>query len=316
MSQQQEVNWQKVALVGFGSQGKAWACNLRDSGRRVDIFLRNPKTREEELCDRGFRLADELSSYSVILLLIPDAQHLSFLKSNLNKIQAGCSIIYAHGASMMEHDLQDQFPQFNHLLLAPKAIASEVRFQYENKGKLGAVYSLEVINQSERALLLENLLSLAKDLGITAGPYPCSFAQEATADLFSEQSLLCGLLPHAAKSSFDLLTSRGISKELAYMECWLEVQLIANAMVKMGPSEFFKMISPHALKGSHLAKDRLFDKAYHKTLERLLTEIEDGTFFKTADELDTEEVEGFYHINWENSDLQKTHELLKNDLVP
>lgn len=308
--------WDKLVLIGFGSQGKAWASNLRDSGRTIEVFLRSPNSLKDHLKARGFALAHDLSHYPALLLLIPDDQHLGFLKTHSHSIPSGTSIIYAHGASMMENDFAQIYPQFNHLLLAPKAIASEVRFQYENKGKLGAVYSVQSTIENIDIDLEVELLALAQDLGITAGPFRTSFKDEACADLFSEQSLLCGLIPHAAKISFEMLLKRGISPELAYMECWLEVKLIADAMVKKGPAELFNLISPHALKGSHLAQQRFFDKAYHEILERLLSDIENGSFFKAANEIDSNELRSQYRKLWSNSELQKIHDKLKEVLVP
>ncbi len=308
--------WNRICLVGLGSQGKAWASNLIDSGRAVDVFLRNPSQYKDLLQRKSLKEAVDLEEYKVILLLIPDNQHKAFLKDNAPSLTKGTSIIYAHGASMIEEDLHQSYPQFNHFLLAPKAIASEVRFQYENSGKLGAVYSVEYSDLERKDAAKGQLLKLAKDLGITAGPYETTFYQEACADLFSEQSLLCGLIPHAAKHSFDALIRRGFTPEIAYMECWLEVKLIADTMVKRGPSELFDLISPHALKGAEIAQQRFFDKGYHEILERLLSEIEDGTFFKSANAIDEKLLKEKYREYWSKSKLQQVHDKLKKDLVP
>jgi ketol-acid reductoisomerase len=316
MQEQAFRHWDRICIIGLGSQGLAWASNLTDSSRKVDIFLRAPTSYQNILDKKKLKLASSLEVYDLLLLLIPDDQHASFLKENINKIKPGTSIIYGHGASMVEHNLNEKYPKLNHILLAPKAIASEVRFQYENSGKLGAVYSTEFTDNLYSKEIHQETLKLAKDLGITAGPFETSFYQEACADLFSEQSLLCGLIPHAAKHSFDALLARGFAPELAYMECWLEVKLIADTMVKKGPSGLFDLISPHALKGSELAQKRFFDKEYHKTLERLLSGIEDGSFFKEANAIDAKELKNKYREYWSSSKLQLVHDKLKEDLVP
>lgn len=303
----------KVTVIGLGSQGLAWALNLRDSGFEVNVWLRPGSTSVETAKSLELPITDRLSS--VILLLIPDSAHKSFLEDNFKDIEDGAAIIYAHGASYTENEFSKGYPKFNHLLLAPKAIASEVRFQYEIGGKLGACSSLEFAlshDQDACRILIKNI---AEGLGITAGPYPTSFKNEARADLFSEQTLLCGLLPYAAKKSFDYLISKGIEPEVAYMECWLEVKLIANAMVDLGPSEFFDLISPHALSGAYKAQSLLFDKAYQNVLEKLYKDIEDGTFFKEIGAQDQKEMRSKVLSDWKDSQLQKVHDQLSEDLV-
>jgi ketol-acid reductoisomerase len=303
----------KVTIIGLGSQGLAWALNLRDSGFDVNVWLRTNSSSLETAKSLELSVSSEFSS--IILLLIPDGQHKAFLTENSDQITEGSAIIYAHGASCIENDFSKLFPKFNHLLLAPKAIASEVRFQFEVGGKLGACSSLEYALGHDIDACKILLKNLAEGIGITAGPYPTSFKNEARADLFSEQSLLCGLLPYAAKKSFDLLISKGIDPEVAYMECWLEVKLIATAMVELGPRDFFDLISPHALSGGHKAQGMIFDKAYQNVLEKLYQDIENGTFFNEVKAQDQTKLRNDILKYWEDSQLQKVHDQLSEDLV-
>jgi ketol-acid reductoisomerase len=306
-----------TAVIGLGSQAKAWALNLRDSGHQVYIGLRHESPsigKAEELNFPFFVLGPELTQYKTILLLIPDQNHLAFLEEYAQFIKNGARVIYAHGASMVEHSLAKKFPHCHHLLLAPKAIASEVRFQYQTKGKLGAIYSVEQSPQQSKDE--EFLLGLARELGITGGPYPASFQQEAYSDLFSEQSILCGLLPYAAELSYQTLREKGMPKEVAYMECWLEVKLICDAMVKMGPLAFFQLISPYALVGGEKAQKLIFDKGYQKTLESLWTDIENGEFFKEVHSPKNKSLRQTVINYWENSELEKVHQDLKANLIP
>ena len=264
-------------LIGFGNQARAWALNLRDSGRRILIALREGGPLPPGGAGEGFR-----DRHPRILAAPVQALRPSHPRPRPRGLPRGCPlprgsrVVYAHGASCVADGLPERFPELVHLLLAPKAIGSEVRSQYLRKGKLGAVHSAEF--SPEPAKDERFLKSLARDLGITGGPYPATFRQEATADLLSEQGLLCGLIPHAALQAFETLRARGIPPELAFMECWLEVKLIANAMLERGPAGLFRLISPHALIGSERARGLLLDKNREK-LERLCAEIENGDFF-------------------------------------
>jgi ketol-acid reductoisomerase len=305
-----------LVMIGFGSQAKAWALNLRDGGHDIIVGLRENSPSKEIVTTLGFKKfilgTSNFPVNSALLLLIPDHQHEDFLKINSRFIPNGSRIIYAHGYSVTKSALQNSHPLFSHLLLAPKAIASEVRFQFETKGKLGALYSTEhALNTKTDA---EFIFSLAKSIGITAGPYAASFEEETRADLFSEQALLCGLIPYAALTCYNKLREKGIPKEAAYMECWLETKLICDAMVKMGPVEFFKLISPNALIGGEKAQKQLLSPAYLKTLDGLIEDIWDKNFFKECDETDISKLKNEVLEYWQAQELSQTHEELSKDL--
>lgn len=311
-----------LIIIGFGNQAQAWALNLRDSGYEISIALRENSPSALKAKELGFNTLcldqgpqQELyQKVHDIALLIPDDRHLAFFQEFKGLFPKESRFIYAHGASLLQYKLNERFNQFEHLLLAPKAIASELRFQYQTNGKLGACFSVEhALKDKNKAR--ELLFRLAKDLGITGGPYETSFSHEAYADLFSEQSLLCGLLPYAAKHSFQQLRTKGISEEIAYMECWLEVKLIADAMVKMGPYEFFQLISPNALIGSEQAQNLIFDKEYQGKLERLCEDIWSGGFFQNIENSDIPKLRETISERWKSSELQAVHDKLKKDLI-
>lgn len=303
---------QTLTLVGFGSQGQAWANNLRDSGYSIEVFLRKGSTSTSKVLSQNFSIIPNLDAAKVILLLIPDQEHINFFHQYGKSIPNQATVIYAHGASLCEHSWNEIYPHLNHILLAPKAIASELRSQYLNEGKLGAVYSLEHTKEESHKT---EILSLAKDLGITAGPFEVSFVQETHADLLSEQSLLCGLIPYAAKKCFDFLVSKGIPKELAYMEAWHEVKLIGNAMDKLGPENFFNLISPHAFTGALKAKDKFINDSFDGHLSSLFEDIQSGKFFDESNHENSDTQKREEILLWKESDLQKTYENLKSNLT-
>lgn len=304
-----------LVMIGFGSQAKAWSLNLRDSGWDIHVALRPGSPSLDPVKALGFSVLslseDEFPKDSSLLLLIPDDQHAKFLEEYSNKIPDGTRIYYGHGYSVVQSKLQEKYPNLSHILLAPKAIASEVRFQYETKGKLGAVYSLEFAqNESDK----DFTLSLAIDLGITAGPFVASFEEETFADLFSEQGLLCGLIPYAALACYNKLREKKIPKEVAYMECWLEAKLICDAMVKMGPEEFFNLISPNALIGGEKAQKQLLSPEFHKSLDGLMSDIWDKKFFDECDQTDFSKLQKEVVSFWKNQELSQTHQELSKDL--
>ena len=292
-----------ILIIGFGAQAKAWALNLRDSGREVVIALRKESKSIQIAKSMNFATlllkSDEISNFENLLLLAPDDQHAPILASITSYLSEDQNLFYAHGFSVTYENLNELYPQQNHILLAPKAIASEVRYAYETKSPLVAVTSEEYSNDSGK----ESLKKIIKDLGITVGPVVSSFKEETNADLFSEQSILCSLIPYGAKHSFEKLVEKGISPEIAYIECWHEVKLIADAMLKFGPLEFFKLISPNALMGGIKAKDKIFDANLLKTYESLWQDIESGKFFHATKECDFQKLQSEVLKEWNNHPL-------------
>ena len=250
------MNSSPMVIIGFGSQAKAWAMNLKDSNIPLVIALNPESPTHQKAKDLGFKTVclqtEQLQNFNNFILLIPDDLHATFFEKNVQYIKPNSRIIYAHGFSMAKERLHEKYPQYHHALLAPKAIASEVRFQYEIKGKIGAIY------YSTTKEDLTFIQELSKQVGFTA-IYQAHFEEECIADLFSEQTLLCSLIPYGALKTFNILLQNGIPRELAFMECFLEVKSIAQAFVNLGPEGFFKLISPNALIGSEKGQELLFN---------------------------------------------------------
>jgi ketol-acid reductoisomerase len=169
------MNREKLLIIGFGNQAKAWALNLKDSGKKPVIGLRKNSQSFASVKALGIDAIDiesnELSLFEQVVLLTPDDTHHIILENLSNKLNKNTLVIYAHGYSMLAFELNKKYPQFQHVLLAPKAIASELRFQFETGGKLGAVYGLEYISDDNKEEVKKDLFELALGIGITAGPY-------------------------------------------------------------------------------------------------------------------------------------------------
>lgn len=300
-----------IIIVGFGSQAKAWALNLRDSNVSFKIALKANSPSLDKVRAMGFSSVEleteELKQFSTFVILIPDDKHVVFFKKNQAFLKDHSHFIYAHGFSLSKERLHEKYPQFSHSLLAPKAIASDVRFQYETKGKIGAAfYAPSVEDEIE-------LTNLANNLGFTA-LYPSHFDEECIADLFSEQSLLCSLIPYGSLKSYNLLRKNGVSKEIAFMECFLELKSITQAFVTLGPQDFFNLISPNALIGSEKGRALLLGKDFDNALEKIFVDIKNKQFYKEA-EMDADLLRQKVLKEWDREELSQTFIKLKPELI-
>ena len=304
-------NQNKISIIGFGNQAKAWAMNLRDSGAEVYIGHR-PHSKSKELAqEMGFKTfnfqTSEVPSQNFVLL-IPDDQHEKAL-TEIAKINKDKTCYYAHGFSLTRFQLNVKFPMFKHILLAPKSIASEVRFLYETKGIISAIYS----NEFAPEITKDEIAKFSSLVGFKE-IYPASFLEETQADLFSEQSILCSLLPYGALETYNTLVEKGYPKELAFFECFYEVKLIADTLLKVGPQKFFELISPNALIGSEVGREFLFGPDFKDKLTKMLNQIEEGYFDSLIEKSNVEELRKNISQFWQNQDLTQTYNRLKDRL--
>lgn len=306
----------RLSIIGFGNQAKSWAHNLKDSGFPLRVALKPDSPSIEAAVVQGFDVVEigskKFFEDRAFVLLTPDNSHHELMTSFGHHFQANSIVLYAHGFSLLKNQFQQRFPHLRHVLFAPKSIGSELRRQYELKGQLGAVYSLEYLTGPTQQIE-EWLIQLARALGINMGPYQTSFERETQADLYSEQGLLCSLVPYAAGEMFSHLVEAGIEPELAYFECWHELKLIVNAMVDKGPQGFFDLISPNALVGSEKGYQKLFTNDFKNNLKSLLTDIQSGKFNQELDDTGVEELRRTIRQRWQESPLMKTFNQINQD---
>jgi ketol-acid reductoisomerase len=269
-----------LKILGFGNQARSWAQNVKDSGWNIEVYLRSESPRKKMAKDLGLKIIDvqnlsHSDKETPLAMLIPDHEIKSFLTQNVLPI--GQTLIYAHGLTPWKERLSETFPQYSHALMAPKIIGDQLRERYLEKLPMGACW-----HTTEKNLgLKEYLFELALGLGLTFGPFEASFEEEAKADLFSERSFLCSLLPFGIEQSFSMMVKKGVKPELAFMECFLEAKFIMDSLFAAGPMAFFEKISPMALWGSKIGRETLLNEKFQEGLESIwenLNNIEkDGT---------------------------------------
>ena len=100
---------------------------------------------------------------------------------------------------------------------------------------------------------------------------------------------------------------------MAYIECWSEVKLIADAMIAKGPVGLFELISPNALAGGEKAQKQIFNKNYSDYLAKLYEDIESGHFFQEIDDLDINKVRQEVLSRWRKEAINATHNKISKD---
>lgn len=295
-----------ITLVGWGNQARAWAANLRDSGWKVYVVLRPRSPSLAAAQTVATVITEGRLPFCPVVFLVPDQEIPMALAQLAPRMIPNQVVYYAHGYALMDGKLNEKFPLFHHVLLAPKAIGTEVRATYLDRRPLGGVYSVEKVPESARHEVEKLTLRLSRSLGITLGPFSCTVRDETIADLFSEQAVLCSLIPESCRIAFDMLKERGIPDELAFFELWHEVGLIVKTMVDKGPEAFFHLISPNALIGAEKGRLLLIDNKLEAKMEKLLRDIEDGTFQKEVPAANVDALRAQAIQRWSESELGQT----------
>ncbi|MGD8976091.1 MAG: ketol-acid reductoisomerase [Gammaproteobacteria bacterium] len=281
----------RVAIFGFGAQGRAHALNLRDSGIDVRVALRPDSPSRAACIEAGLEVSapDEAARQSdLAMMLVPDeVQPKVYEQSLAPHLRAGAALVFAHGYNIQFGHLRPR-PDLDVLLVAPLGIGDQVRATYEAGTGTPALLAVHQ-DVSGEAHALGLAYAAANGHG-RAGIIDTSFRDETVTDLFAEQAVLCGGLTHLISGAFDTLVEAGYPEELAYFSCLHEVKLIADMIHRRGIAGMRRSISSTAEFGDYTRGPRVINQASRKQMRKMLQEIEDGRF---AAELDADAEAGF-----------------------
>jgi ketol-acid reductoisomerase len=274
----------KITVLGYGSQGRAIALNLRDSGYDITVGLRAGSrsittARRDKI--NVAAIPDATRQADIIFIAIPDHQHKTALDSGFfSGLGKKPALIFLHGSSI-HFGLVKPPKELSVLLLAPHAPGLAVRRNYIAKIPFSAFYAL---HQGPKKKGVETIFRLAKGIGIPKTHLvKTTFAAEAIGDLFGEQAVLCGGLARLLKLGFETLVEAGLPPENAYLEVAFQIDLIVALVKQHGLAGMFDRISPLARYGSALNGPRIIDGAVKRRMQKVLAEIQSGKFIRSAD---------------------------------
>src|SRR5262245_28128744 len=126
----QALAGKKVTVLGYGSQGRAQALNLRDSGVNVVLGLRAGSPTWKQAEGDGWKpqeAAEAVKSADVVCLLVPDlAQGQLYRDVVAPNLKAGAMLLFSHGFNI--HYKQIEPPDsIDVAMIAPKAPGGMVR---------------------------------------------------------------------------------------------------------------------------------------------------------------------------------------------
>lgn len=276
------VKGRKVAIIGYGSQGRAHALNLKDSGaENVVIALREGSSTVKKAEADGFEVktvADAAAWADLMMMATPDELQAGIYNSEIApNIRDGAAIAFAHGLNV-HFGLIEPKKTVDVIMIAPKGPGHTVRGEYQ---KGGGVPCLVAVHQDASGNALDVALSYASGVGGgRSGIIETTFQEECETDLFGEQVVLCGGLVELIRAGFETLVEGGYAPEMAYFECLHEVKLIVDLMYEGGMANMRYSISNTAEYGDYVTGPRVIDPSVKDRMKEVLTDIQEGKFVR------------------------------------
>ena len=269
---------ERIAVLGFGAQGRAQALNLRDAGLDVVVGLRDGSASAAKARGDGLAVATPeaaAAAAAVIAFLIPDAQQPAVYRSLEPRVRRGAALVFAHGFTVHYGQLAAR-ADLDVILVAPLGVGDQVRAQHQAGG---GVPALVAVHQDASGRARARALGYAKALGCArAGVIESSFREEVETDLFAEQAVLCGGLTHLVTAAFDTLVDAGYSPEVAYFCCLHEVKLLADLMHARGIAGMRESISFTAEHGDYTRGPRVIGAPTREAMRGILAEVQSGAY--------------------------------------
>ena len=268
----------KIVILGYGSQGRAHALNLKDSGFNVVVGLRRNGASWDKAISDGLDVNEPneaVKDASIVMFLTPDMTQENIYKNIEQSIEKDAAIVFAHGFNIHYKRIKPR-DDLDVFLIAPKGPGGLVRRQYKEGHGVPCLVAIEHDKSGEA---LDLALAYAHGIGgARAGVIETTFAEETETDLFGEQAVLCGGATELVVAGYETLVEAGYQPEVAYYECMHELKLIVDLLHEGGLKKMHEFISDTAAYGDLVSGPRVIDEHARKKMKDILDDIQTGKF--------------------------------------
>jgi len=268
----------RVAIIGYGNQGRAQALNLNDSGVDVVVGRRDGSTSIDGAHADGIAtasLAEAAAGADIVMLLTPDEVLAGVYREIEPSIEQGAALGFSHGLAIRFGFIVPR-PDLDIFMVAPKGPGTALRSLYREGKGMVALFAVDNDTSGNAEGIA---LAYGRALGCgRAGILRSTFAEECEADLFNEQAVVWGAVPEILIAGFDTLVAGGVSEEVAYMECVGELKLIAELIEARGIAGMREAISNTAELGAVIGGPRIIDDGVRSRMKAVLEEVRAGRF--------------------------------------
>jgi ketol-acid reductoisomerase len=273
------LNGRKVAIIGYGNQGRAQGLNMRDSG--VEIIVGNV---QDDSFDRamadGFptmSITEAVQASDILCLLLPDEVQRTVYEQEIAPfLRAGQTLNFAHGYNIRYKFIRPP-EDADVIMVAPRMIGVGVRERFVTGSGAPAFVAVE---QDVTCQAWATALAVAKAIGATrVGVLRTTFAEETELDHFSEQAVWPVVI-RLLTMSYELLTERGYQPEAVLLELYASGEP-AQVFQEMADVGLFRQMSFHSRTsqyGTLSRGPRMLPDDFKAYLAERLDEIQQGLF--------------------------------------
>ena len=268
----------RIAVLGYGSQGRAHALNLNDSGFKVVVGVRKHGASWKNAKRDGLAVAEPAEAVvgaTLVAMLVPDLAQKNLYVAIKGKLANNATLLFAHGFNIHYQQIKPR-KDLDVVLIAPKGPGGLVRRQYQQGY---GVPCLIAVAQDATGKAHAKALAYADGIGGTrGGVLATTFAEETETDLFGEQAVLCGGATELVVQGYETLVEAGYQPEVAYYECLHELKLIVDLLHEGGITKMHKYISDTAKYGDLTRGPRVINARTRNEMRKILKEIRNGKF--------------------------------------
>jgi len=271
----------KIAVLGYGSQGRGQSLNLRDSGLDVIVGLRKGKSWDAAAKDgmTVMTVTEAAKKADIIQILLPDELQAGVYKSEVMPyLSEGKTLMFSHGF---------QYP------LRPDRTAEECRCDHGRRPRAPGSWSAA---STRKARAYRHLLPSSRTTRVmptrpplrmqrgSGRPAPlCSkprSAKRPRPTSSANRRFSAGELPRLSKAGFETLVDAGYAPEMAYLEVCHEMKLIVDLIYEGGLTNMRQYVSNTAQYGDMTRGPRVIGPESYEAMEEILAEIQSGEFAK------------------------------------
>ena len=278
-TQNHSLDKSRIAVLGYGSQGRAHALNLRDSGLDVVVGVRQGGPSWQRARDEGFKVAEPAEAVTgadLVAVLTPDMVQPRLYEDAIKpNLKPGAALLFAHGFNVHFGQIKPR-ADVDVVMVAPKGPGALVRSEYERGRGVPCLYAVaqDASGHAEaRAKAYADGIGGARAMLIKT-----DFKEETETDLFGEQAVLCGGATSLVQAGFETLVEAGYQPEIAYYEVLHELKLIVDLFYEGGITRMLEFVSETAQYGDYVSGPRVIDAGVKERMQGVLKDIQDGTF--------------------------------------
>jgi ketol-acid reductoisomerase len=141
----------RIAILGYGSQGRAHALNLHDSGFDVVVGVRKGESFNKAKKDglKAMQPKEAIKGAQLVAMLVPDMTQKALYEELKEDFEKGATLLFAHGFNVHFKQIKPR-KDLDIVLIAPKGPGDLVRRQYQQGRGVPCLIAVEQ-NPSKKA---------------------------------------------------------------------------------------------------------------------------------------------------------------------